>query len=75
MVMQYFGTPVINLSQDPIETWEEMKMVYPQLYNESQKMFCILATSVPSERLFSKAGATLKNATGFWEKGCQNYYS
>ncbi|CAI6365112.1 unnamed protein product [Macrosiphum euphorbiae] len=59
MVMQYLGTPVINLSQDPIETWEEMKTVYPQLYNESQKMFCILATSVPSERLFSKAGATL----------------
>jgi len=59
MVMQYLGTPVINLSQDPIETWEEMKTVYPQLYSESQKMFCILATSVPSERLFSKAGATL----------------
>lgn len=59
MVMQYLGTPVINLSQDLIETSEEMKIIYPQLYNESQKMFCILATSVPSERLFSKAGATL----------------
>lgn len=59
MVMQYLRTLVINLSQDLIETWEEMKIVYPQLYNESQKMICILATPIPSERLFSKAGATL----------------
>jgi hypothetical protein len=36
-----------------------MKSVYPLIYMEAQKIFCVVATSVPSERLFSKAGATL----------------
>ncbi|XP_022179207.1 uncharacterized protein LOC111039871 [Myzus persicae] len=41
------------------KTWEDMKSVYPLIHMEAQKVFCVVATSVPSEGLFSKAGATL----------------
>lgn len=59
LVMNYLSTPVTSLKQDPIETWEDMKSVYPLIHMETQKIFCIVATSVPTERLFSKSGATL----------------
>lgn len=59
LAMNYLATPVTSLKQDPIETWEVTKSVYPLIYMEVQKIFCIVATSVPSERLFLKAGATL----------------
>ncbi|XP_025407340.1 zinc finger BED domain-containing protein 1-like [Sipha flava] len=59
LVMNYLSTPVSPLKQNPLETWEDMKSVYPLIYMEAQKVFCVVATSVPSERLFSKAGATL----------------
>lgn len=59
LVMNYLSTPVTPLKKHPLETWEDMKSVYPLMFMEVQKVFCIVATSVPSERLFSKAGATL----------------
>lgn len=59
LVMNYLSAPVTPLKQNPLETWEDMKSVYPLIYIEAQKVFCVVATSVPSERLFSKAGATL----------------
>ncbi|CAG9862308.1 unnamed protein product [Phyllotreta striolata] len=54
---QYLSIPVRNLKDNPLEIWEEMKLVYPNLFKLAQKYLGILATSVPSERLFSKAGA------------------
>ncbi|CAH1984447.1 unnamed protein product [Acanthoscelides obtectus] len=57
-VTQYLGVPVRQLKEDPLELWEEMKGIYLNLYKLSLKHFCILATSVPSEILFSKAGLT-----------------
>lgn len=59
LVMNYLSAPVCPLKQNPLETWEDMKSVYPLIYMEAQKIFCVVATSVPSERLFSKAGAIL----------------
>lgn len=50
--------PVGNLKDNPLETWNAMKVVYPNLFKLAAKYFCVVATSVPSERLFSKAGAT-----------------
>lgn len=55
----YLSVPVRSLKEDPLEIWNEMKMVYPNLYKLSQKYISVVATSVPSERLFSKAGATM----------------
>jgi len=59
LIMNYLSAPVSPLKQNPLEIWEDMKSVYPLIYMEAQKVFCVVATSVPSERLFSKAGATL----------------
>lgn len=55
----YLAAPVSPLSTNPFEQWEDMKTVFPHLYNLAHEYLAIPATSVPSERLFSKAGSTL----------------
>lgn len=57
-VSQYMQNPVCNLSENILQVWEDMKPIYPALYRIAQKYLCAVGTSVPSERLFSKAGAT-----------------
>ncbi|KAI5695845.1 hypothetical protein M8J76_001754 [Diaphorina citri] len=56
----YLASPVqpLNQSQCPISAWDDMKSVYPNLYRLSRKYIHLIGTSVPSERLFSKAGTT-----------------
>lgn len=39
--------------------WEEVKTVFPALYKQATRHFCIVAPSVPAERLFSKPGSTI----------------
>jgi len=74
MVMQYLTTPVTNLSQDPIETWEEMKMLYPYLYTESKNVLCFSHIS-PIGASFPKLELLyLKNGTDYWEKDYPNFY-
>lgn len=58
----YLANPVTYLSFDPLEQWEDMKNVFPLLYKQARIHFSIVATSVPCERLFSKAGATMNQA-------------
>lgn len=55
----YLSTQVIPLSFDPLKQWEDMKVVFPKLYKLAREFLSIPATSVPSERLFSKAGSTI----------------
>lgn len=57
-VSQYLNIAVRNLSENPFVVWEEMKIIYPNLFRLANKFLGASATSVPSERLFSKAGAT-----------------
>lgn len=57
-ITQYLDMSVASLNQDPLIIWEDMKNVYPNLFKLAEKVFTIPATLVPSERLFSKAGAT-----------------
>lgn len=40
---------------DPLQWWEDRKIVYPTLYALSQRFLSIPATSAPSERLWSLA--------------------
>lgn len=58
-VQFYLNSPVAAMKKSPIEVWEELNTVYPSLYPHAKKYLGIVATSVPSERLFSKAGATI----------------
>lgn len=54
---QYINQPVISRSENPIEYWDKLKVAYPTLHSCALKYLSIVATSVPSERLFSKADA------------------
>ena len=52
----FLNAAVLELKRNVIDAWEEMKCVYPKLYSLAQKYCFLIGTSVPSERLFSKAG-------------------
>jgi hypothetical protein len=55
-ISQYLSAPLCPLQDDPFQKWEQIKISLPRLYLVAQKFLQIPATSVPSERLFSKAG-------------------
>ncbi|XP_037962432.1 E3 SUMO-protein ligase ZBED1 [Plutella xylostella] len=59
MLRQYMETPLFNRKKDPMEYWRDHERTFPELYKMAKKYLCIPATSVPSERLFSKAGYVL----------------
>lgn len=56
---RYISEPLINRNEDPLIWWMTRKHVYPTLFNYAKKRLCIQATSVPCERIFSKAGQVL----------------
>ncbi|XP_055590435.1 zinc finger BED domain-containing protein 4-like [Uranotaenia lowii] len=53
---KYVAELHLQRKNDPLLWWEERKSVYPRLYQMVLKRLCIPATSVPCERIFSKAG-------------------
>lgn len=55
----FVSSPVTPIKGDPIEIWDDMKTLFPYLYKLAMKHLPIVATSVPSERLFSEAGAVI----------------
>lgn len=59
MVKQYLESSLINRNEDPLNYWREHAKIFPRLYTLAKKYLAIPATSVPSERLFSKAGYVL----------------
>ncbi|XP_033218370.1 uncharacterized protein LOC117173835 [Belonocnema kinseyi] len=52
---QYLNQPTGPRYVNPFEEWNNIKHAYPNLYKVTLEYLPILATSVPSERLFSKA--------------------
>lgn len=56
---QYVANKVICHEKDPLKFWEENKVVNKALASVATKFLCVLATSVPAERVFSKAGLVL----------------
>ncbi|CAH2098399.1 unnamed protein product [Euphydryas editha] len=55
-VNKYIEEPFLPRQQDPLVWWHQRKDVYPRLYQLVKTRLCILATSVPCERIFSKGG-------------------
>lgn len=47
---------VLPRQQDPIHWWKENRQYFPHMSNLAKQYLCALGTSVPCERLFSKAG-------------------
>ncbi|KAK3890989.1 hypothetical protein Pcinc_005154 [Petrolisthes cinctipes] len=52
---RYLEEPLIPRG-DPMTWWKDHSPLFPKLAEQAKKFLCIPATSVPSERLFSKAG-------------------
>ncbi|XP_030764079.1 zinc finger BED domain-containing protein 1-like [Sitophilus oryzae] len=56
MVRQYLEMQPLPRTENPLEWWRRYKTTLPEMYDLATKYLCIPATSVPSERNFSKAG-------------------
>ncbi|XP_049290608.1 zinc finger BED domain-containing protein 4-like [Anopheles funestus] len=52
----YLKMNCIELSEDPYVWWKSNESIFPALFQVVQNVFYIPATSVPCERVFSKAG-------------------
>lgn len=56
---QYAEEMPIDRKSDPLEWWARREVVYPRLAKLARKNLSLVATSVPSERVFSAAGEVL----------------
>ncbi|XP_026747001.1 zinc finger BED domain-containing protein 1-like [Trichoplusia ni] len=56
---KYIHEPLLKRTEDPLKWWHARKHIYPLLFNYIMKRHNLVATSVPCERIFSKAGYTL----------------
>ncbi len=55
-VQAYLQEPLDAKNEDPLKWWESRVPVYPRLSKLMAKKLCVVATSVPSKRIFSKTG-------------------
>lgn len=55
-IRSYLEEPHIHRTADPLSWWESKASIYPRLTSIMRRKLCIVATSVPSERIFSKTG-------------------
>ncbi|XP_059418798.1 E3 SUMO-protein ligase ZBED1-like [Carassius carassius] len=55
-VSVYTSLPTIAVDKDPLQWWKDNEEEFPRLAKLAQKILCIPATSVASERLFSSSG-------------------
>lgn len=58
-VRSYLEQARIPRNMDPLSWWKEKSCIYPRLTNVMTRRLCVVATSVPSERIFSKSGQIL----------------
>jgi len=56
---KYLQEPLLPRNEDVLVWWKQNQYVYPRLFQIVKKRFCIMGTSVPCERIFSKAGQTI----------------
>ena len=55
----YLEEPMLPRSSNPLAWWKSRQLLYPRLTQLMLARLCILATSVPSERVFSKMGMVI----------------
>ncbi|KAF0748355.1 zinc finger BED domain-containing protein 4-like, partial [Aphis craccivora] len=60
-VQRYLEDGMLKRNLDPLKWWQEHKYNYPYLHILAKQTLCCLGTSVPCERIFSKAGLILND--------------
>lgn len=55
-VQRYLNDKLLPRKESPNDWWRKHQFVYPLLSEVYRKHCCVLATSVPCERMFSKSG-------------------
>ena len=55
-LLRYKTEPSISVDQPPLHWWSAHQHLYPNVSKLARKYLCVVATSVPSEQLFSTAG-------------------
>ena len=55
-LLHYKTEPSISVYHPPLHWWSVRRHLYPNVSKLARKYLCVVATSVPSEQLFSKAG-------------------
>jgi len=60
-IASYRSEPTLAPQREPLGWWMGKEKEYPHLSQVAKNSLCILATSAPSERLFSTAGITIAN--------------
>lgn len=56
IIRQYLEMPHFDRKKNPMEFWHKYETTFPELHELAMKYLSIPATSVPSERVFSKSG-------------------
>ncbi|KAL4096990.1 hypothetical protein QTP88_021842 [Uroleucon formosanum] len=60
-VQRYLEVAILQRNNDPLIWWRENSYNYPYLHILAKRTLCCLGTSVPCERVFSKAGLILND--------------
>lgn len=58
---KYMDEEYLERQKDPLLWWKERKALYPRVYKLALKRLCIVATSVPCERIFSATGQIIND--------------
>ncbi|XP_076869612.1 E3 SUMO-protein ligase ZBED1-like [Brachyhypopomus gauderio] len=58
-VQRYLAEHNIDRTEDPLQYWERQRCIHPSLYRLAVGYLCTPASSVPCERVFSKAGEVI----------------
>lgn len=58
-IRSFLQEALLPRSSNPLTWWKSWSAIYPRLSHLVKERLCIAATSVPSERVFSKMGAII----------------
>jgi hypothetical protein len=61
LLRQYMESDAIDFASNPILYWEQQSKQFKELGILATRFLSVSATSVPSERIFSKAGQIISN--------------